>query len=431
MNQETKELIKRKREVSKRIIELDNRKSLTPLEASEADDLSVEYTKIKKELNQPEARQTLPGAGPLGGSGKARGNPFGIRYGNQSKSYDDLFGSTRSATWDDRDCSFYQAALSGKYHPGLTTRGMSETVPSDGGYLVPDQYAKNIHNVSLENELVMPMATVVPMGSNELHLPGLQIGDHSANLFGGFIAYYKDEASAFTQANPKTRDVQLNAHKLTGYMKYSSELQEDVANFDSGVEQAMGKGLSWYRDKSFLKGTGAGQPLGIKNAGCLIEVAKEDGQAADTLVYSNLTKMLSRLWSGSMGNSVWIAHPTTIPQLLALTVTIGDGGSHYPVLNESNGKFKMLTRPVIFSEKMEPLGDKFDIALCDFSQYIIGLRKGMSLDRSPHVAFSTDEIWLRLRERHDGMPLWDEALTLEDGSTTVSPFVTLAERAAG
>lgn len=27
-----------------------------------------------------------------------------------------------------------------------------------------------------------------------------------------------------------------------------------------------------------------------------------------------------------------------------------------------------------------------------------------------------------------GQPLWDEAMTLEDGSTTVSPFVVLEER---
>jgi len=34
-----------------------------------------------------------------------------------------------------------------------------------------------------------------------------------------------------------------------------------------------------------------------------------------------------------------------------------------------------------------------------------------------------------LISRNDACPLWGEALTLEDGSTTVSPFVTLAERA--
>ena len=63
------------------------------------------------------------------------------------------------------------------------------------------------------------------------------------------------------------------------------------------------------------------------------------------------------------------------------------------------------------------------------NQYVIGLREGMRFDVSIHVAFETDELMARLIERHEGQPLWDKALTLEDGITTVSPFVVLAERA--
>jgi HK97 family phage major capsid protein len=67
--------------------------------------------------------------------------------------------------------------------------------------------------------------------------------------------------------------------------------------------------------------------------------------------------------------------------------------------------------------------------LADFSQYVVGLRSDMRFDTSIHVAFETDEILSRIIERHDGQPLWDSSLTLEDGTTTVSPFVVLAERA--
>ena len=86
-------------------------------------------------------------------------------------------------------------------------------------------------------------------------------------------------------------------------------------------------------------------------------------------------------------------------------------------------------RAVGFYRKTEVLGDKGDIMLADFSQYVVGLREGMRFDTSIHVAFETDEILSRIIERHDGQPLWDEALTLEDGTTEVSPFVVLAERA--
>jgi HK97 family phage major capsid protein len=189
-----------------------------------------------------------------------------------------------------------------------------------------------------------------------------------------------------------------------------------------------GKGLAWYRDKAFLKGTGAGQPLGILNSSCLIEVSKEAGQAASTIVYENVVNMMARMFAGSFGNSVWVCHQTTIPNLLQLSISIGTGGSHIPVMTESDGVFKMLTRPVIFTEKTEPLGTKGDIMLCDLSQYVVGLRQGMRFDTSIHVGFTTDELYARLIERHDGQPLWSEALTLEDGATTVSPFVVLEDR---
>jgi len=216
---------------------------------------------------------------------------------------------------------------------------------------------------------------------------------------------------------------------LTGLIRFSSELQADTPGGLNQIEMLCGKGLGWYRDKFFLKGSGVGQPLGILKAPCLIEVDPESGQESGTIVYENLTQMMSRMYAGSFQNSVWVCHQSTIPQLLQLSMAVGTGGDHIPVMREgSNGQFTILTRPVIFTEKTETLGSEGDIVLADFSQYVVGLRQGMRFDTSIHVGFATDELLARLIERHDGQPLWNEALTLEDGTTTVSPFVVLGER---
>jgi len=396
---------------------------LDAVEERPASSRSKVYSQIP---DGPIGKNGLLGTGESTNRNLGPGEPRGP---NDDKSYRSLFGkNTGAPKWKDESVGFFGAVHSGRHHPDLQARAMTEGLPSGGGYLVPSEYAQEIHSVALESEIVQPRANVVPMTSNEKHLPGLKIGDHSSILFGGFIAYYKDEESSLTEADPKTRDVLLRAQKLTGLIKYSSELAEDTPNFEEQIRAACGKGLGWYRDKAFLKGLGAGEPLGVKNADCLIEVAKTGAQTADTLTYLNLANMFARLWSGSFKSAVWVAHPTTIPQLLQLEV--GTGNTHYPVLTESNGNWQMLTRPCIFTEKMEVLGDKFDILLADFSQYLVGMRSGMRYDVSPHVAFQTDMLYGRLIERHDGMCLWSEALTLEDGSTTVSPFITLAERGA-
>ncbi|MDB4303975.1 phage major capsid protein [Desulfosarcina sp.] len=354
-----------------------------------------------------------------------------FRSANQTKRYEDLFGNdvATAKEWRDESISFFGAVLSGRHHPDLQTRAMSEGIPSDGGFAVPTEWAREIHDVSLESEIVQPRSSVIPMSSSEIHLPGFEIGDHSSSLYGGFTASYAAEAATLTEANPKVRDMILHANKLTGFLKGSNELVNDMIGGQREIARIAGNGLSWYRDKSFLKGSGAGEPLGILNSGCVVEVAKEAGQAASTIVYENLTKMMAAMWSGSFSNSVWVCHQSTIPQLLTLSVAVGTGGSHIPVLQESSGEFKILTRPVFFTEKVEPLGTAGDILLADFSQYAVGLRQGMRFALSQHVYFSTDQWAARLIERHDGQPLWDAALILEDGSTEVSPFVILAARA--
>jgi HK97 family phage major capsid protein len=381
---------------------------------------------IKDELRgRVDKPLSMPGAYLNGGGPVAPGSRE-LRVPGSDLSYKALFGGG-GHNWTDKETSFFQAVFSGRHHPGLVNATMTETVPSDGGFLVPTQQAAMIHSVSIENELVLPRCYVQPMTSNECKIPGMTIGDHSTALMGGFTASYVAELGTISEANPKTRAMTLNAKKLTGLIRFSNELAADIPGSESKITDLCGKGLAWYRDKAFLKGTGAGQPLGILNAPCLVEVSAEGGQGS-TIVYENLTNMMARMFAGSFANSVWVCHQTAIPQLLQLSIAIGTGGAHIPVMTESNGMFKILTRPVIFTEKTEPLGSKGDIMLCDFSQYVVGLRQGMRFDTSIHVGFSTDELLARLIERHDGMPLWDSALTLADGSTTVSPFVTLAAR---
>jgi HK97 family phage major capsid protein len=47
-------------------------------------------------------------------------------------------------------------------------------------------------------------------------------------------------------------------------------------------------------DDAIINGTGAGMPLGVLNAGCLVSVTKESGQKADTIVAENAVKMYHR-----------------------------------------------------------------------------------------------------------------------------------------
>jgi len=345
----------------------------------------------------------------------------------EDRSYRSMFpGQTGTDDWKNFS-EFVQAVASRQIHPQL--RAISEGIPSDGGFLIPPAFASNIFDVALEGEIVRPRATVYPMQSDSLTVPASTIGDHSANLYGGTTAAWGPEGGTLAESQPKFRAMELIAKKLSIYTVTTSEWAEDALNPDTYLRGVFASALGWYLDQAFLKGDGCGRPLGALKSPCLVVVAKELGQAKSTLTYGNLTAMLGRLAPESFSRSVWVCHQTLIPQLLGLSVTIGTGGAYIPALSQAGGQFTLLTRPVAFTEKTEPLGSQGDILLGDFAAYSVGMRSGLRLERSIGPLFQQDKISWRAITRCDGQPLWDKPLTLADGVTQVSPFVTLAERA--
>jgi HK97 family phage major capsid protein len=96
-------------------------------------------------------------------------------------------------------------------------------------------------------------------------------------------------------------------------------------------------------------------------------------------------------------------------------------------LSFDGDQYTLLTRPVVFSEHMKALGTKGDVLLADLSQYAIGLRQGLALERSGHAGFQTDETYFRAITRVDGQGTWKSAVTPKNGDS-LSWCVTLDAR---
>ena len=82
-------------------------------------------------------------------------------------------------------------------------------------------------------------------------------------------------------------------------------------------------------------------------------------------------------------------------------------------------------RPVFVSEKVPAYGTKGDLSLLDPSLYVIGDRMQLEVAASEHVNFLKNQMTWRVVERVDGQPWLEKAVTLADGASTVSPFVTV------
>jgi len=326
---------------------------------------------------------------------------------------------------------FLQCVGNHQFHPHLIAASQVEGTGADGGFIVPQRLATDLFDGALESEIIRPRARVFPMDSNALNIAGIDNLDHSSSI-GNLQGRWMGEKESATIQTSKFREITLRAHKLGLFTNSSSELAEDGLNFESQLTQAMTAALSFDLDDALINGDGVAKPLGILNAASTIEIAKEAGQSADTIVYSNIVKMWSRLHPGLSSNSIWIISPTVLPQLFSLSFE-GTSTSVPAYLPASAGIGQsptptLMGRPVLMSEKAATLGDRGDIILANLSQYAVGLRRDLTIQSSIHSGFQDDSIDWRLIARVDGRPLWDRPITPRNGDS-LSWCVTLAERA--
>jgi len=374
---------------------------------------------IKKEFGSAAAGAKLPFSERLAPEGflKPRGKKYAEMFPEENlhSSEFNSFEEFLTAAYEGRDSRL---------------KTLSEGTDSSGGFVVEPEYAALMLDKSLESEIMRPRCLTYSMKSNSRKVPALEIGSHSTHLYGGVVGGFIAEGGTMTAGEPKFRQMELVAKKLYTYAVSSTEIFEDGAKFEETLGRSLTMGLGWYLDYYLINGTGSGQPLGLKNCPCAIEVAIETNQPADTILAENIWKMQQALHAPCWANALWIAHPTCYTQLRGLSMAVGTGGNVLPMLTKTGNQFTLADMPLIFTEKSPGVvGDAADLILFDPTQYAIGIRSGLRLEKSNAPNFTTDKLDMRCILRVDGQSTWEEALTLKDGSTTASCIVKLAERA--
>jgi HK97 family phage major capsid protein len=360
---------------------------------------------------------------PMMGSGQVRRPEVFKPAGAPGRSFIEMFyqgQSNVSLNWGGFKNSneFFTVLESGRYDDRLIQAVMTEGSPSEGGFSVLEPLSAKWLDMSLMTEIVRPRATVWPMTSSTLKVPGWDMLNMTGGqMFGGFGMEMVGEGGTATVQGGKLRVIQLTCVKGMIYTEVSGELSADGLNFEQQLEMALVSSISYGMDKQFIRGTGASQALGILNSNSLITVSKQAGQLQDTIVYENLADMWARMYPEGRKRCVWIANHDCLPQLLQCSIPLtGVAGQFYPVMNETNGRYFIFGQEVLFSPVMSALGDLGDIALVDLSQYCIGIRKEMSIDRSIHPGFQRDVNSYRIIVRFDGQPAWNSTMTPEYGA---------------
>lgn len=311
-------------------------------------------------------------------------------------------------------------------------KDLAEGSGATGGFLVPAEFQTQLMSVMGEQAHIRPRATRIPMRRRSIKIPVLnQTGTTAGqpHWFGGMQFAWAEEASEKAQSDPSFREIELAAHKLIGYTRASDELVEDGAiSLDAFLSGPMGfaGGAVWMEEYAFLNGSGGGQPLGIINAPATIA---ESRKTANTVEFDDLADMVSKFMPSGQG--VWEISQSLMSDIIQLAGPSGNPSYIWQANARDGIPGQILGYPVVWTEKVPVKGSKGDVSLVDWKYYLIGDRQATTVESTKFDRWRYDQTSWRMVHRVDGQPWLSAPLTYQDGTTQISPFVTLAATAGG
>lgn len=300
-----------------------------------------------------------------------------------------------------------------------------------GGFFVPASMLPGWLKVDPEPDPMLGRLTNLPMQSPMVKINARVDKNHTSSVSGGLTVTRRIETQSGSDSRMQTEQIELKADSLYGLTYASEELLSDSPlTIAALLSQGFRDEFQAHLVEERLRGTGVGEFLGALNSPCLISVAKEQSQTADTINGTNLLKMRARCWR--YNQAVWLYNPDAYVQLATVHVA-GTNGDVF-LFNPSRGidvPDMLLGRPAFPSDFCSTLGDQGDIVLGNWSQFLEGTYQPLEGAESIHVRFLQNERTFRFTMRNAGAPWWRSAYTPRHSTSTRSPFVTLDERAAG
>ncbi len=312
--------------------------------------------------------------------------------------------------------------------------GMSTSVPADGGYLLQTAFTTALLDQPEEVSQISTRCQKIPigLGFDSLEAPFIdETSRATGSRWGGVQTYREGESLYPSGKKPKIGQWEIRLFDLISVCYASNRLLQNATALESIIMKAFRSENFFKLDDEIIRGTGAGQCMGILNAACLITVTAVSGQGAATIITENINTMFNNLFAASRGNAVWFYNQECEPQLETLSFQIGTAGVLMPLFqyagygtnNSPVNKLKGL--PAIPVEQCSALGTVGDIILADMSGYILVDQGGIDARQSIEVKFLENEKTFQFIYRVNGAPRLRSKITPYKGSTYHSHFVAL------
>ena len=307
-------------------------------------------------------------------------------------------------------------------------KDMLESTGTQGGFLVPEEYIPNLLQVTAVENGIVSRVQRVPVRSAVGKYPALDqyvaptAGAGDTAFAGGIVAATRAEGASFSETQATFKQLEWRLKSIGGYTEVSNELVADSAiAIETLLTGLFRVAIASKTERHILRGTGAGEPLGILNAPCLVQVTPGTNSA---FTWVDVTNMFSR-FRRVTNNTAWLIHPGVWPDVGSLEISTGSGGVYQANLSAGLGN-NLLGYPIIASEHLPQDDNSGDVILADLGTYLLFDRGGLSIAFSEHAAFTRGMGTWRFEQRLDGMPWLAGTITLADpqGSFTSSTFVS-------
>ncbi len=266
-------------------------------------------------------------------------------------------------------------------------KALSATVPSDGGYLVPEVYANEII------ELLYPATVIYSLGARRL---GMANGNlNIPKIKTGSRAMFTGENRAIPKSAPKFGNLKLSAKKLTALIPMSNDLLRST-NFDNDVivGQDVTKQMALGVDFGALLGSGGEfQPLGIiKNKAVQsIDVTSLDAAYASsdgvlTAAFPNYL-VAAVLRNNVYADGLGFVFNTSVEQFFK---SIRDNVGGFIFAKEMNENGTLVGYPYRTTNLLETVNGKTNIIFGNWNDLIIGEQGALEIDTSREGTWTDD-----------------------------------------
>lgn len=277
---------------------------------------------------------------------------------------------------------------------------MQEAVDADGGYLVPEEFEKQIVTALEENNVIRGISKVITT-SAERKIP--IAATHS-------IAQWTLENGSYIESNPTFAQKTIDAFKLSDLIKVSTELlQDSMFNLESYIATEFARAFGIAEEQAFCVGTGVNQPSGIftANGG---EVGITLGSTTN-IVSDNLIDLIHSLKSPYRRNAVFLINDATVAMIRKLKDTNG-AYLWQPSLQAGEPDrllgYSLYTSPYVPTVASAAL----PIAFGDFSNYWIADRMGRTMQRLNELYAGNGQVGFIGAQRVDAKVILPEGIKL-------------------